>query len=303
MLSISSFAQNIEVQRKYEIGKLKELNGFLSSSDSIEGFKTFQHSNYTFYDLYFDTPDLKLLEQGYSLRMRKKIISQEETLYAFQLKSEMDNADGYRLEVEEPEIDFYMLMFEGKKISLAHLLDLLFAEMDKIEPDLTSLDSYLKCVRMWIAAKVDSPIAPFQKLKFIDEKVFTNEVISSLKPQIIGVSKRMRSHIYLRADEAKDVLGFELSLIRRGELPDFFINQPNRYWIIETSLDSSIFYPLFETTKPIHILTEFEMENKYNSDELGAKIMDKFEQLLKTQFGIRPLLPSKYKQSMSALKE
>src|SRR5690606_37614925 len=101
-------------------------NDFIQKSGEIDGFSTNNHSDLSYFDLYFDTPDFDLAEKGYSLRMRKREDGEGGFAYVFQLKSEMETADGVRMEVEETELDFYLLFHNSIKANLATFLDSIF---------------------------------------------------------------------------------------------------------------------------------------------------------------------------------
>jgi hypothetical protein len=300
-LCFTTFSQGIEEQRKYQSEDISSLRSFLLSSDSLDGFKSFHHSEYIFYDLYLDTPNRELYEIGYSLRLRKKIYDEINTAYAFQLKSEMQNSQGFRTEIEEPELDFYMLKHQSEDYSLSQLLDEIF---DLLEDNkLNELGPYFESLNNWITYKANGAIAPFQKMRNWKNPPFSIEKIQLLQPAIIGKSKRIRNHFYVYLKDANDILGFDLDLVRAGNLPTFFIDHPERYWLVESSLDSSIFYSLLDSSyRPISI-EEFEMESKYISDEIGIQILDQLEAKLKSKFGLKVQLDSKYKQSIKFLKE
>ena len=86
------------------------------------------------------------------------------------------------------------------------------------------------------------------------------------------------------------------------ETPAFFIKNTNFYWISETSLDSSVFYSLFDSEISQIYITEFELENKYELDSLGVIMLNKYEIELKNKFGLSNTVNSKYLQSILAFK-
>ena len=115
-LSIFVFMTNLvfaqtEEQRKYVFDHLDEIENFIRSSDSTEKLSTFHHSKYEQYDIYLDSPDFLLLKNKMSLRFRKQISETRKrpVTYTFQLKSEMEHLNSARMEVEETELDFYLV--------------------------------------------------------------------------------------------------------------------------------------------------------------------------------------------------
>jgi CYTH domain len=288
-----------EIQHKYDIKKASEFSKFLRNSESIDKFKTHFHSELTYYDLYFDTPDLLLFQNSLSLRMRKKEDGEGGYAYVFQLKSEMTFAQKARMEVEERELDFYQLKIDEKTTHLAALLDELFKafENNGNKEDYLVYEKFTSTISSWIVLKAQAPITPFQKLHFLNPEVFSFHAISTIKPQMIGKSIRKRSHIYLSAQDAKISNANSTQNDLEKDRPQFFIDNPDKTWILESSLDSAVFYPLFETDHTQSEIIEYEVENKISNIDLGKKLIQEYEDQLDSKFGLKSTIDSKYARS------
>ncbi len=303
---IESFAQGIETQRKYGFEQGTGFTTFIENGGEMNGFSLFHHSDLTYFDLYFDTPNFDLAEKGYSLRMRKKETDVGGFDYVFQLKSEMETTNGVRMEVEETELDFYYLFHKDLKIDLAQFLDLLFAKMQAIKATGTAIDyrPYLEELAQWIEFKAGAPLVPFQKLHFLMSDLFSIEGIKKLRPVLIGQSIRMRSHIYLSAEKSLEKTGeILINKTIESETPEFFKTSPKACWLFESSLDESVFYPLFPSSSKSVQLWEYEVENKFPSPEKSLDLMNEFETHIKAEYGIFSTLNSKYLQSILAFRE
>lgn len=303
---IESFSQGIETQRKYGFEQGTGFSTFIETGREINGFSLIHHSDLTYFDLYFDTPNFDLAEKGYSLRMRKKETGEGGFDYVFQLKSEMETTNGVRMEVEETELDFYYLFHKDLKIDLSRFLDLLFAEMQALKETGTAVNYqlYLDELAQWIEFKAGAPLVPFQKLHFLMPDLFSIEGIKKLRPVLIGQSVRSRSHIYLKAENNLEKAGEMLiNKTIESETPEFFKTNPKACWLFESSLDESVFYPLFPSSTKSLQLWEYEVENKFPSPEKSVALMNEFETHLKTEYGIFNTLNSKYLQSILAFRE
>lgn len=303
---IESFSQGIETQRKYGFEQGTGFSTFIETGREINGFSLIHHSDLTYFDLYFDTPNFDLAEKGYSLRMRKKETGEGGFDYVFQLKSEMETTNGVRMEVEETELDFYYLFHKDLKIDLSRFLDLLFAEMQALKETGTAVNYqlYLDELAQWIEFKAGAPLVPFQKLHFLMPDLFSIEGIKKLRPVLIGQSVRSRSHIYLKAENNLEKTGEMLiNKTIESETPEFFKTNPKACWLFESSLDESVFYPLFPSSTKSLQLWEYEVENKFPSPEKSVALMNEFETHLKTEYGIFNTLNSKYLQSILAFRE
>lgn len=305
-LGIQGFSQGTETQRKYGFEQTSGFTNFIQNSGEIDGFETFHHSDLTYFDLYFDTPDFDLAQKGYTLRMRKKEDGEGGFAYVFQLKSEMETTNGVRMEVEETELDFYYLLHAGLKIDLASFLDSLFDEMlqQKEKGSTDNYQLYLNELAVWIDFKAGAPLVPFQKLRFLMPELFSIDGIRKLRPVLIGQSIRSRSHVYLSAENSIKKTGEHLiNQTIESEAPAFFKTNPTACWLFESSLDASTFYPLFPTVLKSIELWEFEVENKFPDIEKAGILMNEFEAGLKNKFGIYNTLNSKYLQSILVFRE
>jgi len=190
-----------------------------------------------------------------------------------QLKSEMLKHGDIRMEVE---IVFYKLVYKGETLRKKKVLDRvypsfleinLFATLDidiSQDPQLALLTNQMN---MWLSLKLDAAIEPFLKLNKITIK---KEQLQKLSPKIIGQSKRARSHIRRKTDNAH---------------------------VMETSFDDARFYSLRSVAKPDQI-NEYEVENKFTPADQGRIYMDQFEKGIINKFNAKVNLDSKYRQTM-----
>ena len=299
--ALSAFSQT-ENQRKYLVKDYEGIKAFIQSSQATENLSTHFHSDATYYDLYLDTPDFLLLKNRMSLRLRKRITAKKKRgiTYTFQLKTEMDSLNGVRMEVEETELDFYLLKAGEEWISMSVLLDSIFYQIDQHPeaPLNPQTQEAFELITSWIQFKAGGAIAPFQKLLFLG---FSIEEIQSLRPMSSGRTRRLRSHIYSSAEQSER-LGIKQNRVKRNKLSKFFKERPENNWLLESSLDQSTFVPLFATDIKKANITEYEVENKYYLDEVGKEIMDTYEKDLSARFGIFPKLDSKYRQLIHLFK-
>ena len=297
-MSIGSFisiSQGTEEQRKYILPDSLTSDAFIVQSKLLSGLSTYFHSEYICYDIYIDNSDYLLFENGYSLRFRKKIISDTVITYTFQLKSEMINSDDVRMEIEETELDFYRVKDGDKWVSISSVLDILFT-MNGAEN--TQYYQQIDLLKKWIRQKTDAPIAPFQKLKFLDATLFSSTTIKTFEPILIGVSKRNRGHVYIDNSETTDDLK-SLPMNKRS-LNDrlvFFVENPDFNWILETSMDHSVFASILNP-RLISTINEYEVESKYFNAEKGTELLKRFEIELIETLGCKTELASKYSQSI-----
>ncbi len=293
------FCQGVEEQRKYSVPDEKGLNAFITGSQSIAGFSTLHHSDLVYLDIYLDTPDHLLLNNQLSLRFRKRILAEDSVSYGMQLKSEMADVHGIRMEVEETEIDFYKLHTSSGWIPLTDALDLLFTQLEenRFDPNSDETKDAIMLIRSWIDFKSGSSITPFQKLLSLHIQALTPEKISQLTPVLCGIEKRVRSHIYIDTISALHT-SVGNNRIAVSVTPDFFIANPSCNWIMESSLDSAVFYPLFDAAKPAVHIYEYEVENKYFIPETGTQLMTDYEIALKNKYRLEIHADSKYKSSM-----
>ncbi|MDW3649849.1 MAG: hypothetical protein R8P61_22445 [Bacteroidia bacterium] len=300
-LSIFSLAfSQTENQRKYLPGDYVGISGFIQSSQATESFSTHFHSDDMYYDLYLDSPDYFLLKNRMSLRFRKRVPGDKKKApsYAFQLKSEMDSLNSVRMEVEETELDFYMLKSEGKWIAMSVLLDSIFYYIDQNpeQPINARTSAAFELITNWIAFKAGGAIAPFQKLLFLG---FSLEEIQCLQPVTSGKTRRMRSHVYSTATQT-NMLEVQKNRIKANKLPKFFKKKPDHNWLLESSLDMAVFFPLYPSKIKEARLSEYEVENKYHLPEVGEKLMAVYAKELSDRFSLVAKLDSKYRQVILA---
>lgn len=294
-------AQGTEEQRKYVIKDEKALLNFINSSGQLEGLSLYNHSQFTYFDLYLDTPDFDLYKNKLSLRFRKRIFCDSLVTYGLQLKSEMETASSVRMEIEEAQLDFYRVKTDQGWIELSKILDIIFSQIQNNKIDISSKEMHnaLSSIQKWIQLNAESTISPFQKIAFLKLNGLEREKIATIRPVLFGSEKRIRSHIYI--DPAKTIIELRntpMNSIALSAVPDFFKKNNTFNWILETSVDSAVFYSLFKTIKTQVEIFEFEVENKYFLPEKGTEIMNLFEKNLKSNFQMENLMDSKYRQSI-----
>jgi len=294
-------AQGTEEQRKYVIKDEKALLNFINSSGQLEGLSLYNHSQYTYFDLYLDTPDFDLYKNKLSLRFRKRVFNDSLVTYGLQLKSEMETVSSVRMEIEEAQLDFYRVKTDQGWIELPKILDIIFSRIQNNKIDISSKEMQyaLSSIQKWIQLNAESTISPFQKIAFLKLKGLEREKIATIRPVLFGSEKRIRSHIYI--DPAKTIIelrNMPMNSLALSAVPDFFKKNNTFNWILETSVDSAVFYSLFKTNKTQVEIFEFEVENKYFLHEKGTEIMNLFEKNLKSNFQMENLMDSKYRQSI-----
>lgn len=293
------WAQGTEEQRKYFIKDEKALMNFINSSGQLDGFSIYNHSQYTYFDIYLDTPDFDLYKSGLSLRFRKRVFNDSTITYGIQLKSEMETDTSIRMEVEEKELDFYRVKTNSGWLELPKLLDMLFLQVEKKQININSAEfqQAISSIQKWIEFKAESTITPFQKLSHLNG--WDTKKIKNLKPVIIGSERRIRSHIYINPiNTTKELQAIVKNNIISSVLPEFFKKNADCNWVLETSVDSAVFYPLYKSEQQKAEIYEFEVENKYCIQETGTAIMNKFEKKLKSNFQMDNQIDSKYRQSV-----
>lgn len=234
------------------------------------------------------------------MRFRKRNFGNNVVTYEFQLKSEMENAGGLRMEVEETELDFYKVKTEQGWVSLTKVLDVFFSQLERnaVNPKSPAIVLATQQLQSWIQTNAPGPILPFQKLSHLNLKGLDRENIKTLAPVLYGSSRRLRSHVYIDRDLSIQ----EYTSIPKNQvssLPKFFVvTEGDMNWVLESSLDFATFYPLIESKTSSVQLCEYEVENKYFVRETGTKVMDGFERSLKERFGAANGIDSKYLQSL-----
>ena len=297
----SVIAQGTEEQRKYGVPDPVAFSAFIKASGTAGGFSTFHHSEYTYMDIYLDTPDELLFQHGLSLRFRKRFLNDTLVTYGLQLKSEMASDTAVRMEVEEPELDFYQVKTAGGWKPLTEVLDVYFDALAQGPVDFNSQEivEAFALLQEWIRFKAGGVVTPFQRLLHLQLEGLDLKGVQSLKPVICGVEKRLRSHIYIDPKNAKaGEKSVPVNVIPESLRPKFFLEHPDYNWLLESSLDSAVFYPLFESKTPFVAIFEYETENKYFLPATGTLLLSQLEVELKSLFGLQPQSSSKYRTSM-----
>ena len=300
-LGLSSFGQNTEEQRKYIFGKDTSIVALLPSINALSGLQIYSHSVYYYEDIYLDSPTFDLAKKGYSLRFRKRNFEDGSISYSMQLKNEMTELSAIRMEVDEPELDFYKLQKSGEWVSITTVLDQLYAHPSSENPAEISpkTAASMELICEWIRFKASAPISPFQKIRFLEGDAVGLEIIQKLAPVLVGSSHRSRIHVYLDPKTLKEEWKqLPKNKIAASLLPDFFRMNPTYTWILEASVDASRFYSLVQPQKTPFDIAELEVENKYNEKPEGTKFLDIFEKTLTEDFGLKKEYASKYKQSV-----
>lgn len=304
-LFISAVFAQEEEQRKYvfttpSTNTITIING----GGQLDGLTIKKHSDFEYFDLYLDTENLALIKNKLSLRIRKRDYGNGEIAYGIQLKSEMLKAGDIRMEIDENELDYMTIYFNGKKIPLNKTLETIYQRFNQIisgteKVDLTQ-DAVLKeqigVLNHWISFKVNAAIAPFQKLRNL--KIDRAE-LATLRPLLLGKSIRARSHVFIdRESTTPDLINFKASQMEASSIPAML--QSNRYvWLMESSFDRAIFFGLEKSG--FHIINEYEVENKYRPLLQGREMLDRFEQQVVRQLDGDINLESKYLQSMKEI--
>lgn len=297
--SFTSIAQGTEEQRKYILPETITPTQFVDKSKLLNGLSTHFHSEYIVYDIYIDNSDYVLFENRYSLRFRKKIIADTIITYTFQLKSEMIVPSDVRMEIEETELDFYRVIDGDKWVSISSVLDKIFSmEESTIEVPVELFNHEIDLLKKWIRQKADAPIAPFQKLKHIDSVLFSSTVLKTLEPTLIGVSQRNRAHVYIDNSITTEALkSLPMNRQSLNDRPTFFVEHPEFNWILETSMDHSIFRSIVDPNF-ISQINEYEVEDKYFNASKGTELLKRYEKELVETLGCRAEMASKYRQSI-----
>lgn len=297
----SSALAQFEEQRKFAVENFDSIKHFIKNSENTNSLSTHFHSEFIYYDIYMDTPDFKLFQEGYSLRFRKRtrVGHDKEVSYTFQLKSEMNSPLGIRMEVEEPELSFYEIYSDSKLFPLTNVLDSIFHLVSKRTPTkYPILQNSLELLCIWIKFKSESPISPFQKLLYLE--VLNTQEIKSLIPVVCGISRRYRSHIFTNIPQNK-VFDLPQNRIKRNNLPSFFNENKHYNWLLESSLDNSRFFDLRPGINVLLNIKELEVENKYFMPEKGTKVLSAFEKDLARMFNLKAKKESKYKQAVTTI--
>ena len=301
-LGYTSFSQNTEEQRKYIFGKDTSIVALLPSINALGELRLFSHSVYYYEDIYLDSPTFDLAKKGYSLRFRKRNFEDGSISYSMQLKNEMTELSAIRMEVDEPELDFYKLKKSGEWVSITTVLDQLFAHLSSENPAELSAKTIesIELICEWMRFKASAPISTFQKIRFLEGDAVGLEIIQKLTPVFVGSSHRSRMHVYLDPKALKDEWKqLPKNKIPANMLPEFFQINPTYNWILEVSVDASRFFSLVQPQKTPFDIAELEVENKYSEKQEGTKFLNIFEKSLLEEFGLKKEYASKYKQSVT----
>ena len=288
-----------ENQLKFSVDAAEQFKTFITSSPQIGNLNSFYHSKNTYSDIYLDTPDSLIFKNNLSLRIRKRVFddSISTTTFSLQLKSEMNEFNSIRMEVEEPELDFYHLNIDGQKTPIIELIETVFNHFEQtpFQPQSEPTKNAIFYLEKWIQMKANAPIAPFQKLRSLP--FVGSKAISNLRLFTCGSSTRYRSHIYAPHTTTLQ-LGISNNKIKRDKTPSFFIKNTSANWLLETSLDIAHFYAInHQPTQEITII-EYEVEQKHHDTSLSPLIFKTFQSEMKTLFDLKPKFNSKYRQML-----
>lgn len=283
-----SFTQPVEQQIKLKVKNQSSFESFLINNSKIESYQMVTHSNVTYYDLYFDDRGHVLAKNGYSLRFRQRI-NELDTSYVFQLKSEMEGFDGVRLEVDQADLHIYTVQNRNGSINLEQLLTQIFSSDSLNHEDVDLLTT-------WMEKKYGAPIGPFQYLRHL-EKRLNNFNLGQLIPVLVGRSERLRSHVVLNGDGTTFY-----NRQAKKDLPNYFKENANALWIVETSFDESCFIGYNMNLNPIgtYCLVDFEVERKYEQLHEFDYLKDFVSRLMK-RYDLEIESKSKYLQSLIGL--
>ena len=239
------------------------------------------HSTYVYFDLYLDTPSYDLYKNNLSLRLRKRTFEDGTIDYDFQLKSEMDEGQIGRMEIEENDLSFYSTKQGEQRVFITTYLDRIFKEIEHEIPNRMPSSTFyndLKQLESWFQLKKNSSLAPFQKLRHLFKGT---SIISKLSPQLMGVSKRSRAHLYLTPELA--VKNNLKKIFETKIAPIFFQENLDFIHLFEISVDEARFISVIEasTTGKVHEIRELEVENKYPDIQIGQKIYQQISKDLK----------------------
>lgn len=297
-LSCTAYTQT-ESERKFVLNDFDSISNLIRNHGQIGPFGFHYHAEYYYLDIYFDTPQSHLQKHQLSLRMRiqNRPGLKDSLRYTFQLKTEMTTPGAPRLEMEETELDFYLLQHQGATHQLDQFLTLFFQESAN---DAADFSPFLFSFSHWFKQKAGAPLAPFQGLRFLYPQVFTENVIASLTPVCYGAITRTRAHVYLKDSDATfdDVRNKERSL---NDIPEFFVLQQNLIWLMELSLDNAVFYDINNPNKRC-VFSELEVESKFDERSLKqGNILALFADVFLAKFEAKEEIRSKFKQVMDCL--
>jgi hypothetical protein len=292
-------AQFTEDQRKYNVTNIDSVETVLKKSTMIGDFTFINHSKDIYYDIYLDSPDFVLKNHGFSLRFRKRISQTNDTSYAFQLKSEISSVNSIRMEVEESDLSMYTFIQDSSVVTLIQLLEPLFDFAQTLQMT-TEVRQNIQTLSEWISFKSEAPILPFQLLKNNSHSILTSLEIATLRPILVGKSQRTRYHGVIDESKGDMLIGnVEKNSLPRKNLPAVLQDNPTLNWIFEASLDYSVFSAFDKG--PSILLTELEIENKFNPPAVGVEQINTLEKIIVPKFGLTKGKLSKYAHAIELL--
>jgi len=290
LFATNIYAQFQEIQVKFQWSDSVPTSDLVHMLEQVNNFSFVKGDTYQYYDIYLDTPEEHLYKSGLSLRLRKRVKSDSIPTYSMQLKSEATSDYDARVEVEEKELDFYrFLNKERDTIYVAALLDTIFNSTHHNG----KISGNLELLEMWLAQSVNSAITPFQYLYHHYPQEIQPAQLSRLKVKMVGVSRRQRGYVYVRSDQ---FTGPKILPRDKDDIPVFFQEHPQSIWLMETSLDSAVFYLPFSAKKAI--IKELEIELKYDENEWSINTFRNFQDTLLQSTGFTVIRESKYRQAL-----
>lgn len=282
-----------ETQIKFQWSEIESPGHLKKQLDGLNGFQFEVGESYHYFDIYLDTPDELLFNSGFSLRLRKRIKSDFIPTYVMQLKSEAGGTKSTRVEVEEKELDFYrVLNSDNEVVYLPEILDSVFNSIEKSQ----DVSNQFELLEKWLSNSVNASITPFQYLYHFNRTVFTPDKLASLEVRMIGSSKRQRGYICIQEDQFSGPLILPRS---KDDTPLFFQENQDLVWLMETSLDSSVFYRVGSNQQAT--IRELEIELKYEGNQWGFEALEAYHEEVKKQMGLKEIRASKYRQAINSM--
>ncbi|WP_394147258.1 hypothetical protein [Shewanella atlantica] len=310
-----------EQQRKYDFDDYNaEVVELLTEGSYVSGLNVDVHSTYQYMDIYFDTKNQDLYNNGLSFRVRKRVYEDGDISWGVQLKSEMTESGETRMEVEidSEEVEDYRVKFRGDDVALTYVLNEVFVAVShKLEGgDKLGIDDQLSEIESWAEDELDdakrapgrSPFETLLNLSNGEEFVFKS--LKGFAPIIAGRSERIRSHIYVDLTDTTDELINLAPSEKSAKKTPEYLQQEHLIWTMEASYDNSQFIPLrkgetgddgwCDDCGRRANIREYEVENKYSPSDSGTFILDIYENAI-VDMGAYSTLDSKYHQAASAI--
>src|SRR6185503_15964894 len=99
-------------------------------------------------------------------------------------------------------------------------------------------------------------------------------------PRAIGRQDRVRFHVFIDRRTAHGEHALLQSSDRtKDDVPESFRKDRARVWIMEASLDASVFKLAKKGSEGSFLISELELENKYRPREVGTRLLDEVEKL------------------------